>query len=104
MKTELCTSDFIYIYEFLDGVSFVKDGFEEDTLYINSVSYEEFTPSPVSAQDLAAQQVNGWHNVELTLGEDLNWKTRSDEYEPGAWYIVGDDVERVRKCSALISD
>ena len=47
MKPIECTSDFIYFIE-------------DDELYSNRVSYEVIADSPVDAQDLAQQLVNGW--------------------------------------------
>jgi hypothetical protein len=75
MKPLECTSDFIYFIE-------------DDELYSNKVSYEVIVGSPVDAQDLAQQRINGWYKVELALGEDLNKVAVRPEYEPDSWYIV----------------
>ena len=100
MKPLECTSDFIY---FIEG----------DELYSNKVSFEVIVGSPVDAQDLAQQRVNGWYKVELAFGEDLNKVAVRPEYEPESWYIVGGqgsmlgvrlkNPESVRKYAALIS-
>lgn len=99
MKPMECTSDFIY---FLD----------DDELYSNRVSYE-LIASPVDAQDLAQQRINGWYKVELALGEDLNEVDPRNRYENDSWYIVGGqgsmmgirlkDPNSVQKYEALIS-
>jgi len=72
---EECTSDFIY---------FVED----DELYSNRVNYEVIAHSPVDAQDLAQQRVQGWRRVKLALGEDLNEASASSEFRDDRWYIV----------------
>lgn len=100
MKPLECTSDFIYFIE-------------DDELYSNKVSYEVIVGSPVDAQDLAQQRVNGWYKVELALGEDLNKVATRPEYEPDSWYIIKGPVptgfvrlknpESFRKYAALIS-
>ena len=100
MKPLECTSDFIYFIE-------------KDQLYSNRVSFEVIADSPVDAQDLAQQRVNGWYKVELADGEDLNKVAVRPEYEPDSWYIVGGqgsllgvklkNPESVRKYAALIS-
>ena len=75
MKPLECTSDFIY---------FIKD----DELYSNKVSYEVIVGSPVDAQDLAQQRVQGWRRVKLALGEDLNEASARPEFRDDRWYIV----------------
>jgi hypothetical protein len=72
---EECTSDFIYFVE-------------NDELYSNRVNYEVIARSPVDAQDLAQQRVQGWRRVKLALGEDLNEVSARPEYEDESWYIV----------------
>jgi len=67
MKPLECTSEFIY---FIEG----------DELYSNKVSFEVIVGSPVDAQDLAQQRVNGWYKVELAFGEDLNKVAVRPEY------------------------
>ena len=97
MKPLECTSDFIYFIE-------------DDELYSNKVSYEVIVGSPVDAQDLAQQRVQGWRRVKLALGEDLNEASDRPEYEDESWYIVDSMMgvklkgpAAVQKYEALIS-